>query len=116
MKTVAPINRKAIVADLILNDSQKDLLMIDHPAIVKEFLDTRSPVRGDCPFCDDAKNSLSYYPLSDSFFCRRCRKSGELLDLYKRIKGIDSDEAAESSFVERYIKNQDNHFRDGRVI
>jgi DNA primase len=59
-----------------------------------------------CPFCGDESGHLYLYRESNRFYCFKCRKSGDLIDLYGLVKSIPQKDAIRE-LLDIY------HYRDG---
>ena len=55
----------------------------------------RSEVEAYCPFCNGSKNHLFLNPVSNQFFCQKCREGGNSVTLYAKMHGISNREAVE---------------------
>ena len=55
----------------------------------------RSEVEAYCPFCNGSRNHLFLNPVSNQFFCQKCREGGNSVTLYAKMRGISNREAVE---------------------
>lgn len=55
----------------------------------------RSEVEAYCPFCNGSKNHLFLNPVSNQFFCQKCREGGNSVTLYAKMHGISNREAVD---------------------
>ncbi len=71
--------------------------------VVRRYVDLR-PVSGRfmgaCPFHQETKPSLSVNDEEGFFYCFGCQASGDVIDFYKRINGLEFREALEQLAAE----------------
>jgi len=61
-----------------------------------------------CPFCEEGNDRFIIWPESRSkrclgrFWCRRCQKSGDTIDVYMKLKKFSNDFEAKKMFYQEY--------------
>lgn len=77
--------------------------------IIRRYVDLK-PVSGRwmgaCPFHQETKPSMSVNEEEGFFYCFGCQASGDVIDFYKRINGLEFREALEALAVEAGIELQ----------
>jgi DNA primase len=86
---------QAVKAKLVLSD------------VVRRYVDLR-PVSGRfmgaCPFHQETKPSMSVNDEEGFFYCFGCQASGDVIDFYKRINGLEFREALEQLAAEAGVE------------
>ncbi len=84
--------------------SAEDFVHLDIPSVVEQHTSTRlypgrTQCSGACPFDDcpgDTDGFIVFYELSKQgrhYYCRTCKRSGDIVKLLQDIKGISFSEA-----------------------
>ena len=69
---------------------------------------SKTAYSGACPFCEDGVDRFIVWPNSPSkrctgrFWCRRCRKSGDTIDIYMKLKGVGDEQNGKELFFQEY--------------
>lgn len=69
---------------------------LDIGEIVRRYVDLRMAggrLMGPCPFHNETKPSFSVNPEEGFFYCFGCQASGDVIDFYSRINGLDFKDA-----------------------
>lgn len=73
---------------------------------------------GSCPFCPGGTDRFIVWPHSPSkrckgrFWCRRCEKSGDTIDVYMKLKGIVDVDLGKRLFYEEYKEAPQDTFKE----
>ena len=68
----------------------------------RQFLERSKGGMYCCPFCNSGKNghsntgALKVYPDTNTWTCHKCKKSGDVIDLYRHVTGMDFHDAVDA--------------------